>query len=126
MKYLLTGVIAITLLTACGQKDKPSGEAALAAVEFDVSKLADVSLRKGDAATASEALAVFSLSESGSGILSFDSKNISGDKAVFTNVILSIPQDTGSSEPLYTDEEIAELFSYMDYDGDGIAMMARK
>ena len=121
MKYLLTGVIAITLLTACGQKDKPSGEAALSAVEFDVAKLADVSLRNGDAATASQALAAFSLAESGSGRLSFDSKDIDGDKAVFTNVILSIPQDTGSSEPLYTDEEIAELFSYMDYDGDGIA-----
>lgn len=121
MKYLLTGVIAITLLTACGQKDKPSGEAALAAVEFDVSKLSDISLRKGDAATASQALAAFSLAESGSGILSFDSRDINGDKAVFTNVILSIPRDTGPSEPLYTEEEIAELFSYMDYDGDGIA-----
>lgn len=121
MKYLLTGVIAITLLTACGQKDKPSGEAALAAVEFDVSKLSDISLRKGDAATASQALAVFSLAESGSGILSFDSRDINGDKAVFTNVILSIPRDPGPSEPLYTEEEIAELFSYMDYDGDGIA-----
>ena len=121
MKYLLTGVIAITLLTACGQKDKPSGEAALAAVEFDVSKLSEISLRKGDAATASQALAAFSLAESGSGILAFDSRDINGDKAVFTNVILSIPRDTGPSEPLYTEEEIAELFSYMDYDGDGIA-----
>lgn len=121
MKYLFTGVIAITLLTACGQKDKPTGEAALAAVEFDVSKLSDVSLRNGDAATASQALSVFSLSESGSGRLSFEGQDIKGDKAVFTNVILSMPQNTGSNEPIYSDEEIAELFSYMDYDGDGIA-----
>lgn len=121
MKYLLTGVIAITLLTACGEKDKPTGEAALAAVEFDVSKLSDVSLRNGDAATASQALAALSLSESGSGRLSFDGQDINGDKAVFTNVILSIPQDTTADEPLYSEEEIAELFSYMDYDGDGIA-----
>ncbi|WP_213269169.1 hypothetical protein [Hyphomonas sp.] len=121
MKYLLTGVIAITLLTACGEKDKPTGEAALAAVEFDVSKLSDVSLRNGDADTASQALAALSLSESGSGRLSFDGQDINGDKAVFTNVILSIPQDTTADEPLYSEEEIAELFSYMDYDGDGIA-----
>lgn len=121
MKYLLTGVIAITLLTACGQKDKPTGEAALAAVEFDVSKLSDVSLRNGDAATAPQALAALSLSESGSGRLTFDGQDIDGDKAVFTNVILSIPQDTTADEPLYSEEEIAELFSYMDYDGDGIA-----
>ncbi|MGE6697041.1 hypothetical protein ACQKH5_05065 [Hyphomonas sp. NPDC076900] len=86
-----------------------------------MSKLSDVSLRKGDAATASQALAAFSLAESGSGILTFDSRDINGDKAVFTNVILSIPRDAGSSDPLYTEEEIAELFSYMDYDGDGIA-----
>lgn len=121
MKYLLTGVIAITLLTACGQKDKPTGEAALAAVEFDVSKLSDVSLRNGDAATAPQVLAALSLSESGSGRLTFDGQDINGDKAVFTNVILSIPQDTAADEPLYSEEEIAELFSYMDYDGDGIA-----
>lgn len=120
MKYLFTGVIAITLLTACGQKDKPTGEAALSAVEFDVSKLSDVSLRNGDAATAPQALSVFSLAESGSGRLTFESRDIQGDKAVFTNVILSMP-DRGPSEPIYSEEEIAELFSYMDYDGDGIA-----
>src|SRR5690606_2961707 len=62
-----------------------------------------------------------SLSESGSGRLSFDGQDINGDKAVFTNVVLSIPQDATSDEPLYSEEEIAELFSYMDYDGDGIA-----
>lgn len=121
MKYMLTGVIAITLLTACGQKDKPTGEAALSAVEFDVSKLSDVSIRNGDAATAPQALSAFSLSESGSGRLTFASQNLDGDKAVFTDVILSIPQDTGPDEPLYSEEELAELFSYMDYDGDGIA-----
>ncbi|ABI78585.1 putative lipoprotein [Hyphomonas neptunium ATCC 15444] len=121
MKYLFTGVIAITLLTACGQKDKPTGEAALSAVEFDVSKLSDVSLRDGDSGTAAQALSAFSLSESGSGRLAFESQDIDGDKAVFTNVILSMPQESGASEPLYSDEEIAELFSYMDDDGDGIA-----
>lgn len=121
MKYLLTGVIAITLLTACGQKDKPTGEAALAAVEFDVSKLASVSVRNGDAGTAEQALGAFYLAQSGSGRLSFDKKDVNGDKAVFTNVILSMPQETAPSEPLYSDEEIAEIFSYMDYDGDGIA-----
>ena len=121
MKYLFTGVIAITLLTACGQKDKPTGEAALSAVEFDVSKLSDVSLRNGDAATAAQALSAFSLAESGSGRLSFESQDIDGDKAVFTNVILSMPEDAGSVDPLYTPEEIAELFAFMDSDGDGIA-----
>ncbi|MBY9066125.1 hypothetical protein K1X12_04395 [Hyphomonas sp. WL0036] len=121
MKYLVTGVIAMTLLTACGQKDKATGEAALAAVEFDVSKLPEVSLRKGDAATADQALQALGLAESGIGRLAFENKDVSGEKAVFTNVTLSIPEDTTPSEPLYSEEEVAELFGYMDYDGDGIA-----
>lgn len=120
MKYLLTGVIALSMLTACGQKDKPSGEAALAAIEFDAGTLSEVKLRNGDPATAGEALAVFSLAESGSGRLSFDSRELNGDRAVFTNVILSIPE-SGDTGPAYSAEEIADIFAYLDYDGDGIA-----
>lgn len=120
MKYLLTGVIALSLLTACGQKDKPSGEAALAAIEFDAGSLPDVRLRNGDAATAADALAVFNLAESGSGRLTFDGRDLSGDRAVFTNVILSIPAEAAAG-PAYSAEDVAELFAYLDYDGDGIA-----
>ncbi|MFN4023452.1 MAG: hypothetical protein ACK4MQ_01350 [Hyphomonas sp.] len=120
MKYLLTGVIALSLLTACGQKDKPSGEAALAAIEFDAGSLPNIRLRNGDPATAADALAVFSLAESGSGRLTFDSRELNGDRAVFTNVILSIPEGA-ASEPAYSAEDIAEIFAYLDYDGDGIA-----
>lgn len=121
MKYMLTGVLACILLTGCGQNDKPTGQAALASVEFNADDLPSVLLRDGDPATAPQALAAFHLAESGSGILSFESKDIDGDKAVFTNVTLSVPETEASSEPYYTDEEVAELFAFMDFDGDGIA-----
>ena len=56
MKYLLTGMIALTLLTGCGQKDKAGGAATPASVVFDAADLPDVSLHKGDPATAGAAL----------------------------------------------------------------------
>lgn len=98
MKYLLTGVIALSLLTACGQNDKPSGEAALAAIEFDAEALSDVRVRSGDAATAGQALSILSLSSSGEGRVNFSDSDISGDRAVFRNVTLSLPDlDDGDS-----------------------------
>jgi major membrane immunogen (membrane-anchored lipoprotein) len=39
MKYLLTGVAAITMLTACGQKDKPDDAAAPSGIVFSESKV---------------------------------------------------------------------------------------
>jgi hypothetical protein len=122
MKYLLTGMIALTLLTGCGQKDKAGAGASPASVVFSAADLPKVSLRKGDPATAGAALSAFSLAESGSGRLSFAGSKVDGDKAVFNDVILSIPADTSApAESAYTDEDVAEMFSYMDMDGDGTA-----
>jgi hypothetical protein len=91
MKYLLTGFIALSLITACGQKDKATGEAALAAIEFDAAGLPDIRIRNGDAASAGQALSVMSLSSSGAGRVQYRNSDISGDKATFSDVTLSSP-----------------------------------
>ncbi len=122
MKYLLTGMIALTLLTGCGQKDKAGGGGNPASVVFDVDELPKVSLRKGDPATAGEALAALYLSESGAGRLSFAGSDVDGDKAVFNDVTLSAPELASQGAPASpSDEELAEMFSFMDADGDGTA-----
>ncbi|HRK66293.1 MAG TPA: hypothetical protein PKY73_01965 [Hyphomonas sp.] len=123
MKYLLTGMIALTLLTACGQKDNPAGGGSRASVVFAESDLPDVKVRKGDAATASEALSAFSLTESGAGRLAFAGKDVKGDTAVFTNVTLTMPEDAmpDDSSGGLSEEELRGIFAFMDADGDGIA-----
>lgn len=122
MKYMLTGMIALTLLTGCGQKDKAGAGASPASVVFSASDLPDVSLRKGDPDTAGAALSALSLAESGSGRLSFAGSDVSGDKAVFTDVRLSIPEMGEPGIPASpSDEELADLFAFMDMDGDGFS-----
>lgn len=122
MKYLLTGMIALTLLTGCGQKDKAAGDATPASVVFGAGDLPEVSLRKGDPATAGAALTALSLAESGAGRLTFAGSDVNGDKAVFNDIVLLIPEDTSEPEVFGpSDEEIAEIFGYMDADGDGVA-----
>lgn len=122
MKYLLTGMIALTLLTGCGQKDKLGGNATPASVVFSADDLPEVSLRKGDSATAGAALSALSLAESGAGRVSFADSNVSGDKAVFNNITLSAPElASEGTEASPSDAELAEIFGYMDFDGDGVA-----
>ncbi len=122
MKYLLTGMIALTLLTGCGQKDKLAGGGVPASVVFNADDLPGVSVRKGDSATAGAALSVLSLAESGSGRLSFADSDIKGDKAVFTNVTLSAPELASEGTPASpSDSELAEIFAFMDTDSDGVA-----
>lgn len=122
MKYLLTGMIALTLLTACGQKDNPAGGGSRASVVFAEGDMPDVKVRKGDAATAGAALTAFSLTESGAGRLSFAGSDVKGDTAVFTDVTLIMPEDA-LPEPAagLSEEELQGIFAYMDMDGDGIA-----
>ncbi len=121
MKYVLTGVLALTLLTGCGQNDKATGKAALAAIEFDARELPEVKPRAGDASTSAQALQALSLDESGSGRLVFEGRELDGARAVFTDVSLLLPELDSSADALFTDEEIAEIFSWWDNDGDGIA-----
>ena len=77
MKYLLTGVAAIAMLTGCGPNDKP-GDAP-----------AKVEARKGDPATAQAALTALELDASDR--LTFASNSLDGDTAVFENVTLIAP-----------------------------------
>ena len=122
MKYLLTGMIALTLLTGCGQKDKAGAGASPASVVFSASDLPEVSLRKGDPATAGAALSALSLAESGAGRLAFAGSDVNGDKAVFTDVILSAPELADPGTPASpSDAELADIFAFMDADGDGVA-----
>lgn len=122
MKYLLTGMIALTMLTGCGQKDKAAGGGTPAAVVFSAADLPEVSIRKGDPATAGAALSALYLGESGAGRLSFAGSDVNGDKAIFSDITLSAPELAGEGMPASpSDEELAEILSYMDFDGDGIA-----
>lgn len=122
MKYLLTGMIALTLLTACGQKDNPAGGGSRASVVFDGGDLPDVKVRKGDSATAGDALAALSLAASGDGRLTFAGRDVKGDSAVFTDITLNMPEDAmPESDSGMSDEDLADLFSFLDEDGDGIA-----
>ena len=122
MKYLLTGMIALTLLTACGQKDKAGGDGSRASVVYDAGDLAEVKVRSGDPATAGAALAALSLSESGAGRIAFAASDVKGDTAVFTDIVLSMPEEAAEAEPSgLSEEDLAGMFSYMDTDGDGIA-----
>lgn len=117
MKYLLTGVIALSLFTACGQNDKPSGEAALAAIEFDAEAMPDVRVRSGEAATAGQALSVLSLSSSGQGRVQFSNSDINGDRATFTGVTLSAPELAGEDS---WDEAPTVTAERLEFDGLGV------
>ena len=108
MKYLLTGVAALALLTACGDKNKDENGAGQAVVEQSQGKLPGVKLRKGDAASAKDVLSAFSLTQSGSGRVSFATSDVKGAKAVFKDVTLLSSEDD-SVEGLSLDDDDGEL-----------------
>lgn len=108
MKYLLTGVAALALLTACGDKNKDENGAGQAVVEQSQGKLPGVKLRKGDAASAKDVLSAFSLTQSGSGRVSFATSDVKGAKAVFKDVTLLASEDD-SVEGLSLDDDDGEL-----------------
>jgi len=99
MKYLLTGVAAIALLTACGDKNKDKDGASPAGIELSDGKLQGVKLRKGDPATAGAVLSAFSLDKSGSGRVSFTGSDVNGAKAVFKNVTLVSAEEMDADAP---------------------------
>jgi hypothetical protein len=88
MKYLLTGVAAIALLTACGDKNKDKDGASPAGVEISQGKAPNVKLRKGDPASAGAVLSALSLDKSGAGRVNFDTSSVNGAKAAFTDVTI--------------------------------------
>lgn len=108
MKYLLTGVAAFALLTACGDKNKDENGAGQAVTEQSQDKLPGVKLRKGDAASANDVLSAFSLTQSGSGRVSFESSDVKGARAVFKDVTLLASEDD-SVEGMSLDDDDGEL-----------------
>jgi hypothetical protein len=121
MKYLLTGVAAITMLTACGQKDKPVDAGAKSGIVFSEEKVPEFKVHSGDAATAPAALAAMSLETSGSGNVSWGGKDLKGDKAVFTGVTLI------SGTPKADDEDGMSLDADEDsFDLEGADLKASK
>ena len=113
MKYLLTGVAAIAMLTACGQKDKPEEAAAPSGMVFSQEKIPAFKVHKGDSTTAAAALAAMSLETSGAGSVSWDDKQLDGDKAVFTDVTLVAagddPDDSDGGMRFDADEDSLDL-----------------
>ena len=106
MKYLLTGVAAIALLTACGDKNKDKDGASPAGIELSDSKLPGIKLRKGDPATAPAVLSAFSLDQSGKGRVSFTGSEVKGAKAVFKNVTLVSAEEATDAEGVADDGEL--------------------
>lgn len=107
MKKLMIGAAAIALLTACGESADEAveetvvdvaeaGELAAASAEDAFAELGNIVLRRGNAASASEALAAMSLDTSGAGRLSFASSDTDDDGASFVDVEITVPDEDGS------------------------------
>ncbi len=85
MKYLLCGVAAVAMLSACDQSGKTgSGD----------EPLGEISLRSGDPAEADAVISAMSLTNSGDGSVQYAEKSVDGAKATFTNLTLPGDEDT--------------------------------
>ncbi|MGB3624988.1 MAG: hypothetical protein WA989_04120 [Henriciella sp.] len=87
MKYLLSGVAAIAVLSGCGND---GGDAA-------DRPLSEVSVRAGDPAEANDALAAMSLTNSGDGVVVYGNKSVDGAKATFSDVTIAGDEADGLS-----------------------------
>ncbi len=116
MKYLLTGVAAIALLTGCGgKKDKTDANQAARKAPSALEKVMDVELRSGDPATAAAALSAFSLDNSGAGRVAFSDSSLKGDTATFTNVIITPTDDEGEADtPIMAKKLVFDGLGMMD------------
>ena len=83
MKKLMFGAAALALVTACGQGDGTTE------VTISEPTLKELSVRAGDPAEASAALSAMSLSDSGSGVLSFAGSTTEGATATFTDLSIT-------------------------------------
>ena len=109
MKYLLTGVAAIAMLTACAKKDKTPAEEARSGIVFSQEKPTAFKVQKGDPATAAQALAAMSLDTSGAGRVAWDKKDVKGDSAVFTDVTLVSGDKSSDSVGMHLDDDAFDL-----------------
>jgi len=83
MKKLMFSAAAMALLSACAQGDAPTS------VTIDEPTLKELTVRAGDPAEASQALAAMSLTESGAGVLSFAGSTTDGATATFTDLTIT-------------------------------------
>ncbi len=88
MKFVLTSVAALILLTACGQKGKAVDDPTPPGVQFLQANLPTIKVQNGDPATAPAALDALSLTGKGKARIDFASKEVNGDTAIFKNVVL--------------------------------------
>ncbi len=101
MKHLFFSAAAMALLTACGGSDNGdvadeiagAGEAAVKSAENALADLGKITLRKGDASEASDALAAMSLDTSGAGRLGFTASSSDGAAASFETLTFSVPDE---------------------------------
>ena len=85
MKKLMFGAAGIALLAACGS----GGSDATPEVTIAQPVLKELSVRAGNPAEAANALAAMSLSNSGSGVLSFAGSTTDGATATFTDLTIT-------------------------------------
>lgn len=83
MNKLMFGAAAMVLVAACGGADAP------AEVNIAEPVLKELSVRAGDPAEAAQALAAMSLTDSGSGVLSFAGSTTDGATATFTDLTIT-------------------------------------
>ncbi len=83
MKHLLIGAAALALLTGCNSSDNANNGSA---TEVSLGKL---TVRAGDPAKVDDALAAMSLTDSGSGLMSFSGKTVEGATATFSDVTVT-------------------------------------
>lgn len=83
MKKLMYGAAAFALLAACG------GEEGSTEVTIAEPTLKELTVRAGDPAEAAAALAAMSLTDSGSGVLSFAGSTTDGATATFTDLTIT-------------------------------------
>ncbi|MEO1303827.1 MAG: hypothetical protein AAFV37_02535 [Pseudomonadota bacterium] len=83
MKKLMFGAAATVLLAACTSEDAP------AEVAITEPVLKELTVRAGDPAEAAAALAAMSLTDSGSGVLSFAGSTTDGATATFTDLTIT-------------------------------------
>lgn len=92
MKHWLIGsVAAAVIITACGGGEKAAvTDTVRESVQAGSEKLTELKLRKGNASKAGDALTALSLSESGSGRVSFSEATKNEADATFKNVSIAI------------------------------------
>ncbi|MEL6723665.1 MAG: hypothetical protein AAFP81_12770 [Pseudomonadota bacterium] len=83
MKKLMFGAAATVLVAACGGADAP------AEINVAAPVLKELTVRAGDPAEAAQALAAMSLTDSGSGVLSFAGSTTDGASATFTDLTIT-------------------------------------